>query len=129
MGAAASTGDLRPTTFNRHLGNVYPALAMLAGMQLEVFTPLAEGPMSVDELAARLAVQPRKLKPLLYALVVGGLLEVDGERFANTAESNEFLVVGKPALPRWHAWRLCRPVVGQPAYRRLDPQWPTAGAP
>ncbi|MBK8960678.1 MAG: methyltransferase [Proteobacteria bacterium] len=96
MGAAAGAGDLRPTTFNRHLGNVYPALAMLAGMQLEVFTPLAAGPLSVDELAARLAVQPRKLKPLLYALVVGGLLEVDGERFANTAESNEFLVVGKP---------------------------------
>lgn len=91
-----AAGDLRPSTFNRHLGNVYPALAMLAGMQLQVFTPLAAGPLTVDELAARLEVEARKLRPLLYALVVGGLLTVDQERFANTAESDEFLVAGKP---------------------------------
>jgi cyclopropane fatty-acyl-phospholipid synthase-like methyltransferase len=93
---AASATELRPTTFNRHLGNVYPALAMLAGMQLEVFTPLADGPLSVEALAARLGVKADKLRPLLYALVVAGLLTVADERFANTAESDEFLVVGKP---------------------------------
>ena len=94
--ASDRAAELRPTTFNRHLGNVYPALAMLAGMQLQVFTPLAEGPMTVEQLAARLAVEAIKLRPLLYALVVAGLITLDGERFANTAESDEFLVAGKP---------------------------------
>ena len=92
----AREGELRPTTFNRHLGNVYPALAMLAGMQLEVFTVLANGPLTADELAKRLGVKARKLRPLLYALVVAELVTVDAERFANTAESAEFLVAGKP---------------------------------
>ena len=87
---------LRPDTFNRHLGNVYPALAMLAGMQLEVFTPLADRPLTVDELAARLGVRAVKLRPLMYALAVAGMVTVDGERFANTAESQAFLVKGSP---------------------------------
>lgn len=94
-----ATGDPqapRPDTFNRHLANVYPAFAMLAGMQLELFTPLADGPLNVDELAARLDVAPSKLRPLLYALVVAGLLTVDGERFANSAEAAAFLVKGRP---------------------------------
>lgn len=87
---------LQPDTINAHLAHVYPALAMLAGMQLDVFTPLADGPREVGALAAALEVQPQKLRPLLYALVTAGLLTVDGERFANTAESAEFLVRGRP---------------------------------
>ncbi len=87
---------LRPTTFNRHLANVYPALAMLAGMQLEVFSPLADGPLTVEQLAARLNVHAHKLRPLLYALVAAGMLTLADEGFANTAESNEFLVAGRP---------------------------------
>lgn len=87
---------LRPDTFNRHLANVYPAFAMLAGMQLELFTPLAEGSLTVEELAARLDLNPVKLRPLLYALVVAGLVTVEDGRFANTAESDAFLVKGRP---------------------------------
>lgn len=90
------TEELRPETFNRHVASVYPALAMLAGMQLDLFTPLADGPLTVEQLADRLAVNAGKLRPLLYALVTAGLLGVDGERFANSAESNEFMVAGKP---------------------------------
>lgn len=93
---SAREGELRPITFNRHLGNVYPALAMLAGMQLEVFTSLADGPLTVDELATRLGVKALKLRPLMYALVVADLVTVDAQRFANTAESDAFLVAGKP---------------------------------
>jgi len=87
---------LQPDTINAHLANVYPALAMLAGMQLDVFSPLADGPRDAQSLADALGVQAPKLRPLLYALVTAGLLTVDGERFANTAESMEFLVRGKP---------------------------------
>jgi hypothetical protein len=92
----ATPDRLQPDTINAHLGHVYPALAMLAGMQLDVFSPLADGPRDVETLATALDVEPRKLRALLYALVTAGLLRLDGECFANTAESMEFLVRGRP---------------------------------
>jgi SAM-dependent methyltransferase len=74
----------------------FPSLAMLAGMQLDVFTPLNDGPMSADQLAEVLRVRADKLRPLLYALAAAELLTVDGDRFANTAEAQAFLVRGQP---------------------------------
>lgn len=75
---------------------VYPGLAMLAGMQLDLFTPLHDHPMTVEELAQALNVGPTKLRPLLDNLVVAGLLTVDNERYANTTEASQFLVQGQP---------------------------------
>jgi ubiquinone/menaquinone biosynthesis C-methylase UbiE len=81
-------------------------------MQLDVFTPLKDGPLSVEHLATALAVNPRKLRPLLYALVAAGLLTVQDEPFANTPEAAHFLVRGQPGyrgatyeglLLRWQA--------------------------
>lgn len=103
---------LRPATIEKLNSAVYPSFAMVAGMQLDVFTPLQEGPMSVEHLAEALAVQPHKLRPLLYALVAAELLTVQDERFANTPEAAHFLVRGQPAylgdtyegrLMRWRA--------------------------
>ena len=31
--------------------SVYPPFAMLAGMQLDLFTPLTDGPMSAEQIA------------------------------------------------------------------------------
>ncbi len=76
---------------------VYPPFAMLAGMQLDLFTPLSDGPLSTEQIAAALDVGPAKLKPLLYALVVAGLLHVEGELFGNTDVANRFLVRGSPS--------------------------------
>lgn len=94
--SGAKQDRLMPEAFNRHVSNVYPALAMLAGMQLDVFSPLADGPRTAVELAAKLEVDARKLQPLLYALVTADLLTVDDDRFANSAEADEFFVKGKP---------------------------------
>lgn len=93
---AEREAGLKPDTINTHINNVYPALAMLAGMQLEVFTALGDEALGVDEVAARLQVQAAKLQPLLYALVTAGLLQVDDGRFTNTPEAAEFLVKGRP---------------------------------
>ena len=90
--SAKPTNRLMPETINRHIGNVYPALAMLAGMQLDVFSPLGEGPLPASDVAAALGVRADKLEPLLYALVTAGLLEVRDEQFSNTEEAQEFLV-------------------------------------
>lgn len=87
---------LKPDTINTHINNVYPALAMLAGMQLEVFTAIADEALAVEAIAARMDVKAAKLRPLLYALVTAGLLEVDDERFSNTPEAAEFLIKGRP---------------------------------
>ena len=76
---------------------LYPSLAMLAGMQLDVFSPLADGPMTTADLAARLGVGAAKLEPLLYALVIAELLDQrDGGRFANSPEADRFFVKGRP---------------------------------
>jgi len=70
--------------------------AVLAGMQLDLFTPLDDAPLYATELAVALNVDAGKLSLLLYSLVVAGLLTVDDGRFANTPESAQFLVRGKP---------------------------------
>jgi SAM-dependent methyltransferase len=99
-------------TIQRLQGGVAPALAMLAGMKLDLFTALATGPATAAEIAERLGVDAERLARLLYALVAAELLtEADG-RFANTEEAEAFLVAGKPGylgsahelLSRlWHA--------------------------
>ena len=81
----------------QRLVDVYPSFALLAGMQLDLFTPLKAGPMRPKQIANAIGVDVAKLKPLLYALVAAELLTVEGDRFANTDEANHFLVRGSPA--------------------------------
>ena len=87
---------MKPRAINRHLNAVYPALVLLAGMELDLFSYLSEGPKGVDQLAEEMSLKTSKLRPLLYALVSAGLLEVKDEIFMNTEEAQEFLVKGKP---------------------------------
>lgn len=86
----------KPATINRNVYNVFPSLAMLAGMELDVFTPLSDRPMDAKTLADTLGVRADKLAPLLYLLVVADLLKVENEVFSNTAEGDRFLVRGRP---------------------------------
>lgn len=88
--------EIKPTTIFRHAHGVYPPLAMLAGMQLDVFTPLKDGPLSVTALADKLNVSAERLRPLVYALVHADLLAVEADRFANTPEADLYLVRGRP---------------------------------
>ncbi len=71
-------------------------MAVRAALQLGIFTPLGDGPMSAGELADALGVKPRRLEMMLYQLVVAGFLEHDGDRFANTAMADHYLVEGRP---------------------------------
>lgn len=87
-----------PEIIDNLTSGVYPAFAMLAGMQLDLFTPLGDGPMSTELLADAVGVEPAKLDPLLYALVTANLLMVNGGFFSNTPEANHFLVKGQPSF-------------------------------
>ena len=92
-----TTTATTPEVIDDLTSGVYPAFAMLAGMQLDLFTPLGDGPMSAQELADAMGVGPAKLKPLLYALVTANLLTVSGDIFSNTPEADHFLVQGRPS--------------------------------
>ena len=87
----------QPDTINKLKFAANAAFAMLAGMQLDVFTPLKGGSMTAEDVAKAIAASPARLRLLLYALVAAGLLtETDG-RFSNTPESDQFLVKGSPS--------------------------------
>ena len=64
---------------------------MRAGLQLDVFTRLKDGPLTGAEIAAAIGVQPVKLIPLLYALVAAELLTEQNDCFSNTPEADTYL--------------------------------------
>ncbi len=89
--------DMEPTTIQQLSASVPQALALLAAMELDVFTPLSDAPLTTEELAQRIGLKATKLQPLLAVLVSAGLLRTDDGRFANTPEADQFLVRGRAA--------------------------------
>jgi Dimerisation domain len=83
----------RLDTIRRLTAAVPQAHAMLAGMQLEVFTALAGGAGAAD-LTTNLNVPQGRLLRLLDALVVVGLLERRDGQYSNAPEASAFLVKG-----------------------------------
>ncbi|MCH8063239.1 MAG: hypothetical protein IH861_12120 [Chloroflexi bacterium] len=90
-----TNSPLRPETIDRLRHTAYGAFAMLAGMKLDIFTPLIDRPMTAQEIA--IGIDAGRLRPLLYALVLAGLLSVEVERFSNSDEANHFLTRGSPS--------------------------------
>lgn len=101
-----TTSPPRSETIDRLSEAPFSSFAMLAGMQLDVFTGLRDSPMSAEQIAMALSVQPEKLTPLLYALTAAGLLTLKGDLFANTAEADHYLVNGRPDYVGWTQARL-----------------------
>ncbi len=85
----------KPDIFYTIKNRTRATVAMLAGMKLDLFTPLKDGPLHAEQLASKLGVNAGKLGPLLYALVIAGLLTEEEGAFSNTPETGEFLVKGK----------------------------------
>lgn len=84
----------RPETIMRNVYALYPALALQAGIKLDIFSRLYGNPMTTEALAKDLNVSEVKLSPLLYAMVRVGFLELEGETFSNTQETDQYLVRG-----------------------------------
>ena len=78
-------------------GNYWSTCALHAGVKLEVFTHLAEAPLTAAELARIIDVDPRGLEMLLNALTAMVLLEKQGEGFSATVSSTEYLSKKSPA--------------------------------
>ena len=90
------TDQVQATTIQRLQDAVAPAFALLAGMQLDLFTPMADAELTADELSVRLGVDANRLSRLLYALAATGLLAERDGRFRNGREAAEFLMTGRP---------------------------------
>ena len=88
--------SLEPTTIIRHANAVFGPMAMLAGMELDVFSALGDGPRSASGIAAAIDADPGRLSLLLYALVGADLLTVEDGVFANSTEADRYLIAGKP---------------------------------
>jgi hypothetical protein len=68
----------------------------LSAVELGVFTVLSEGPLDHESLRGRLGLHPRAARDFFDTLVSLGVLERDGNRYANTEETGFYLNRGKP---------------------------------
>ena len=96
--------NARADTVNKLRSAADAAFAMLAGMQLELFTPLKAGPKTAEDIAHAIGVGPARLRLLLYSLVAAGLLTEEHGYFSNSPEADQCLVRGGSSyIGNWHA--------------------------
>ena len=84
------------TTIDRLVDGVYPAMALLAAMQLDLFSAVAEGAPSSDEVARARGLDPSRTQVLLDALVAAELLTKKSGRYNLTNEAADHLVTSSP---------------------------------
>ena len=70
---------------------------LLSAVEMGVFTELAKGPESFEKLRGRLGLHLRSARDFLDALVALGFLTREGDRYANTPETDLFLDRKKPS--------------------------------
>ncbi len=83
-------------TIERLKKAVFPSYALLAAVQLDLFTALKDGSKTAEEVAEDMGVDPDKLSALLYPLVLTGLLTVEDKRFSNSPDAAQYLIRGEP---------------------------------
>ena len=70
---------------------------LLSAVELGVFTDLAKGPATAEELMRRHQLHERSAHDFFDALVALGMLNRDGDRYSNTPETDLFLDRAKPS--------------------------------
>jgi cyclopropane fatty-acyl-phospholipid synthase-like methyltransferase len=70
---------------------------LLGAIELGLFDALAEGPLTPVEVGRRLGLSEERAEKLITACAALELVERDGERVANAADVDRFLVRGKPS--------------------------------
>jgi hypothetical protein len=92
---------LDPTAILQLGFSYWQAKVLLSAVKLGVFSALAGGPLTGEELQARLGLHPRATYDFLDALVAMHMLDREGAgppaRYANTAETDFFLDREKPS--------------------------------
>lgn len=70
---------------------------LFAATELDVFSTMAAGPRTAEEIARQCGSLPEPTRFLLDACVTVGMVEREGNRYRNSPTSAEFLVRGTPA--------------------------------
>jgi len=87
--------------------------ALMAAVELDVFTAISNGAATIPALAAAIGITPRHAERLMTALTAMTLLAKAGDTYANAPDVERFLVEGAPRYagpwitftkPRWERW-------------------------
>ena len=87
--------------------------ALMAAVELGVFTAVSGGAGTFAEVADRIGIHPTNAERLLVMLAAAGLVTRDAGRLKNTDDVERFLVEGKPGYmgpwitftkPQWNEW-------------------------
>lgn len=87
--------------------------ALMAAVELGIFTAISEGAGTFAEVATKLGLHPTNAERLIVLLSAAGLTEVRDGRLHNAEDTERFLVKGKPSYmgpwitftkPQWNEW-------------------------
>ena len=106
----------------------WESAALMAAVELEVFTAIAHGQDTIASVAKAVGISERNAERLLTVLVAMTLLTRDGDRFANAADVERFLVQDSDRYagpwilftkPRWSAFGELSQRLRNPTENRL----------
>lgn len=112
--AHPSAGGPTPDRILQFAWDYAPTLILETALEFRLFDHLDQGPKTLRELVANTGANERGLRAVADALVSLEFLRRDGDRYAVTPESAEFLVSTKPA---YHG------TFFQHTVRQLIPRW------
>jgi hypothetical protein len=78
------------------LGGFERSAVVLGAAQLDLFSPLAQGPATAAQVAAQTGLPIRGVERALNACAALGFVVKEGERYCNSPLADAFLVKGKP---------------------------------
>ncbi len=93
----ASTPSINPGHILQTGLAFWASKTLLSAVEIGLFTELAAGPRSADELGAKLGLHERARRDFLDALVSMGFLQRSEGHYSNTPETALFLDRGKPS--------------------------------
>jgi hypothetical protein len=112
-----ASGNDRPQITTVRLQNIVQSYgqsaALMAAIELGVFTAISMGAGSFQELADALDIVPTNAERLVVLLCAAGVVEAIDGRLRNAEDAERFLVEGKPGYmgpwimftkPQWNEW-------------------------
>src|SRR5262245_59404358 len=88
--------DITPNAIVQLGFGYWGSRTLLSAVELGLFTELARGPLSLEDIRARLNLHERSARDFLDALVALGMLQREEGRYANTPATELFLDRNKP---------------------------------
>lgn len=121
----------RPTTvrLQRMVRAYRESAALMAAVELGLFTKIAEGHDTEAALSQAMGVTPLHGERIIVACVGLGLVERDGEKLKNAPDVERFLVQGQPnyagewmlfTKPDWNEWGRLSEILRNPEPARAD---------